>query len=321
MGKIFVTPEVRTPAERVREALDDAERLIPRLRKSGSEALELPRLFDQIATALEGLEQNGVDIRAEYTRFKNVQERLRSCRVRFLREAGTAYQEARMAVQPDRARWWWYIDEIVAQERKQRVRRLLIGGGIAILVLAIAWVIYDRFIAPPPNVRQAYHRSSTGERLVTEGDLRGALAEFEQVVVLTPDDPNGWVWLGVIHTLLGESQQAEAAFQQARSLYGTEYDFLVNRSMAYVSAGDLDRARADIEQAIWEEPEAALGYYVRANIEDQQGNCMTAIADLERASELAQAAGNTQLDAVVRVQLAYVTQSCMVRMPTPTPFP
>jgi len=321
MGKIFVASEVHTPAERVREALDDAEGLLPRLRGSGREALELPRLFDQIVTALEELEQNGVDVRAERARFESVQERLRSHRVRFLREVGTAYQEARMAVQPDRARWWWYIDEIVAQERKQRLRRLMIGSGIAILVLAIAWVIYERFIAPPPNVQQAYHHSSTGDRLLTEGDLRGALAEFEQVVTLTPDDPSGWVRLGVVHTLLGESQQAETAFQQARSLYGTEYDFLVNRSMTFLRAGDLERARTDIEQAIGQKPEAALGYYVRANIEDQQGDCVAAIADLEHASELAQLEGNAQLDAVVRAQLAYVTQSCAARMPTSTPLP
>lgn len=319
MGKIFIASEVRTPAERVREALEDAERLIPRLRESGHEALELPRLFDQITTALEELTQSGVDVRAERARFESVQERLRSYRARFVREVGEALREERSAIRPDRARWWWYLDEIVAQERKQRLRRLLIGAGVIILGLAIAWAIYDRFLAPPPNVRQAYHHSNTGERLATEGNLEGALAEFEQVVTLTPDDPAGWVWLGVIHTLLGESQQAEAAFRQARSLYGTEYDFLVNRSMTYLKAGDLERARTDVEQAIREEPEGALGYYVRANVEDQQGDCIAAIADLERASELAQSAGNVQLEALVRGQLAYVAQACAVRMPTPTP--
>ncbi len=321
MGRIFVVPEVHTPAKRVREALDDAERLLPRLRSSGREALELLHLLDKAAAALDELEQTGVDVRAERTRFESVQERLRSYRVPFVRETGAAYQEERATVQPDRARWWWYIDEIVAQERKKRLRRLLIGGGIAILVLAIAWVVYDRFIAPPPNVRQAYQRSSTGEKLAIEGDLQGALAEFEQVVTLTPDDPNGWVWLGVIHTLLGESRQAEMAFQQAGSLYGTEYDFLVNRSMTYMRAGDLERARTDVEQAIRKEPQAAIGYYVRANIENQQGDCTAAIADLEHASELAQLTGDMQLDAIVRTQLAYVTQACAVRMPTPTPLP
>jgi Tfp pilus assembly protein PilF len=91
--------------------------------------------------------------------------------------------------------------------------------------------------------------------------------------------------------------------------------------MTYLRAGDLERARADIEQAIQEEPQTATGYYVRANIKDQQGDCMAAIADLEHASELAQLTGNVQLDAIVRAQLAYVTQACAARMPTPIPLP
>lgn len=320
MGRFFIASDVHTPAQRVREALDDAERLLPRLRGSGREALELPHLLDRAATALDELEQEGIDVRAERTRFESVQERLRSYRKRFLRETGTAYQQERTAIQPDRARWWWYIDEIVAQERKRCLRRLLIGSGIAVLTLVIAWVLYDRFIAPPPNARQAHAHSSTGEELIANGDLRGALGEFEQVAALTPDDPDGWLWLGVIHSLLGETDLAETAFQEARALYETEYDFLVNRSMTYLRAGDLERARADVEQAIQEKPEAALGYYVRANIEGQQ-DCFAALDDLQHASELAEAAGDARFQAIVRAQLAYMTQACMVQPPVPTESP
>jgi Tfp pilus assembly protein PilF len=320
MGKVFVESGIHTPAKRIRETLDDAERLIPRLRGSGREALELLHLLDQAAVALKELEQTGMDVRAERTRFESVQERLRSYQARLLREIGTALEEERSAVQPDRARWWWYIDEDIAQQRRRRVRRILIGSAIAVLVLAVAWAVYYKFVVSTPQGR-AQALIGEGESLVQEGDLRRALAEFEAATALVPNDPVAWVWIGVLHSELDEPEPAQAAFETARPLYATDFDFLVQRSMTYLRAGDPDAASADIEQAIQEKPDSALAYYMRANIAVGQGDCAAALTDLQHASELAQAAGEVQLEATIRVQLAYTMQSCAVQQPTPSPSP
>jgi tetratricopeptide (TPR) repeat protein len=315
MGKLFVESGIHTPAEGVRETLDEAERLTPRLRGRGRQALELLHLLDQAAAALKELEQTGMDVRAERARFESVQERLRSHQVRLLREIGTALQEERATVQPDRARWWWYIDESVARQRKRQLRRMLTGFGIAVLVLVVVWAIYYKFVASTPEGR-AQALIGEGENLVQEGDLRGALAKFEAATALTPDDSVPLIWAGMLYTRLDEPSHAQAAFEAARSLYATDFDFLVERSMTYLRVGDLDAASADIEQAIRQKPDAGLGYYVRANIAAQKGDCTTAIADLQHASELAQATGEVQLEAAIRVQLAFTTQSCAVQQPT-----
>ena len=315
MGKMFVESGIHTPAERIRETLNDAERLIPRLRGSGRQALELLHLLDQAAVTLAELEQTGMDVRAEQVRFESVQERLRSRQARLLREIGTALQEERSAVQPDRVRWWWYIDEDVAQQRRRQLRRILIGAAIAVLVLAVVWAVYYKFVASTPEGR-AQALIGAGENLVQEGDLRGALAQFEAATTLTPSDPAPWVWIGVLHTELNEPEQAQAAFDTARSLYATDFDFLVTRSMTYLRAGDLDAASTDVEQAIQERPDSGLGYYMRANIAVGKGDCTGAIADLQHASDLAETAGDAQLEATIRMQLAYTTQLCAVQQPT-----
>jgi tetratricopeptide (TPR) repeat protein len=319
MGKFFVTTTARTPADRVREALDRAERLVSNLRGAGPRVLELLHLLDQAADALAELEEAGVDVRAERVRFETVQRQLRHRQGSFLAEAGMAFQQERSAIQPDRTRWWWFIDETVSRERVRRVRRWLVGILLGALLLSAAWLAYDRFVAPSPEVRQAFQYSADGEALVEEGDLREALAEFEAAAALTPDNPELWLWQGVIHFELNEVDEAQVAFETARSLYETDFDFLLDRGMIYLRAGDLDAASADVERAILENPESGRAYYLRAGVATQRGEYAAAVADLEWAAELARAAGDTRLEAAARAQRAMVIQLQIYEQVTSAP--
>jgi tetratricopeptide (TPR) repeat protein len=179
---------------------------------------------------------------------------------------------------------------------------------VAILFLAVAWFAYDHYIAPPPEVRQALRLSSSGESLAGEGDLRAALAEFEAAIALTPDDGALWLWIGVIRSELDELNEAQDAFEAARSFYETECDFLLQRGMTYLRMGDLDAAKADAEQVIAVDPQSGWGYLLRGNITAEQGDYLGAAEDLDRAAELAEAVGDVQLEGTARAQRALVMQ-------------
>jgi tetratricopeptide (TPR) repeat protein len=259
-----------------------------------------------------------MDVRAEHARFETLQQQLQGQQRLFLSQAGAALREDRAAVQPDQARWWWFLDERAAKQRKSRVRQALTWGLVAAGVLVVAGLLYDRFIAPSPEVREAFRHKSRGESLVEEGDLQAALVEFESATAFTPDDSESLLWQGVIHAELNEPDQAETAFETARALYDTEYDFLLDRTMAYLRAGNVTAASADIEQAIAQNPNEGRGYYVRANVATGQGDYFAASEDLEQAAELASAAGNTQLEAAARTQRAMVLQLLISQQATPT---
>lgn len=318
MGKFFVPSTSHTPADRLRESLDKIERMMPNLRGTGAQVLKLAHMFDQAAEALAELEEAGMDVRAERVRFESAQRQLRRRRDQFLAEAGAELEKERAAVRPHRDHRWWFLDEERAQQRMRQLRKGLIGGLIGLALLAVAWLAYNRFLAPSPQVRKAFQHSTTGETLVGEGDLRAAMAEFEAATALTPDDPDLWIWQGVLHSALGEPDKAETAFETARVLSESELDFLLSRSLTYLRTGNLDAASTDVEQAIRENPDAARAYYIRASVFTEQGDFAAAIEDLERTADLARAAGNVQLEASARMQRAMVMQMFMAQ-PPPSP--
>jgi tetratricopeptide (TPR) repeat protein len=324
MGKYYVPFVARTPADRVREALDGAEDRVISFRGRGPQALELLHLMDQAARGLAELEEAGVDVRAELTRFETIQRQLQRRKRQFLSAAGAAFREERDRVQPDRDRWWWYVEELVAEERAQRLRQIATWGAVGIVVLAVLWVLYDRFVRPPANVREAYQRSGNGQFLVEPGedqDFDAALVEFRAAAESDPIDPEYWVWIGVVQMQLGDETGAQESFDRADSLYADGLQLLIQRAQAYSRVGDLDRASADADNAVTTYPEEGWAYAVRANVAVARADYTAAIADLEAAADLGAQAGDTQLEAFARTQRGMVIQMQASQLPTPEATP
>jgi tetratricopeptide (TPR) repeat protein len=340
MGRHFFPAQAKMPADHVREALYEAEALVGGLQSADSGATKLLYLIDEIGEALEDLEAAGLDVRPERSRLETLQRKLFRNKRRFLARAGAAFQEARAEVQPDRERWWWFLDEALVEERQKRLRRVLLWGAAAAIVVAVAIALFY-ILVPRERRLAAGHRADgesavqeaasliqEGETLALEGkaeeaeqkfeaakaELGVALIEFEAAAELVPDNAEDWVWVGVLRSELGRAG-AEQAFETARELYGCELDFLLERSQSYQYVGNLDAASADVEQAILDYPESGLGYYQRSFIVLQRGDIGAAVADLEKAAELANEAGDAQLEALARVRLGMLPAV----QPTATP--
>ncbi len=319
MGKYFVPPIARTPADRLREALDRAERQVENLRGAGPQAIETLYLFDQLAEGLAALDETGADVRSERARFETLQRQLRRRKNRFLSEVGTAIQEKRTSAQPARVQWWWFLDEEAVQQRKAKLRRILTWGLVAILLLVVGGLAYNHFLAPPPEIRKAFQHIARAESLVEKGDLQGALSEFESAAALNPENPTTWLWQGAILVELGAQDDAQEAFEKAHYLHSSEIDWLLERAMIHLQLGNPAAADAAVAQAIALAPQDGRGYYVQAAVFTQQGDYEAAIEDLEYAAELASAAGDMQLEAAARTQRATVIQLQIYGQSTPSP--
>jgi len=315
VGKLYVPSQVRTPVDRIRKALDQAERAISDMSDAGPQVVGLLRLFDQIERGLRDLEQRGVDTRAERTRFETIQGHLKQRKRRFLNQASRALEEERKEIEPARAHWWWYLDEAAARERWRRLRRLIAGAAAIMALLTGAWLAYKQFLAPPPEVGEAFRHMEAGKSAVEEGRLRAALESFDAATELTPDDAEPWLWKGALHDQLGELAQAEDAFAAAEPLYETTFDFVLNRGRVYLQAGCVEGAKADVKVAMDLNPTSGWGYYLRAGVAVAEGDYDAALADLGQAAELAGENGDSTLQAMVANQRAQLMQ--MQPMPTP----
>lgn len=312
-------------ADRLRSDLDRCERWIANLEPGGRPALTLwskstasdnadvnplllLRVLDDIADELEYLEQRGVDLRAERGRFETVLNQLRRRERSLVALAGAEMPAQR----PPDARWWWYLNEKVATDRKRRLRRVIGSTLIGLGVLSVLYLLYDHFLAPPPNIRQANSFVFKGERAATEGDLTRAIEQFEAAVALEPDRAEAHLWLGVLYQSTGSLEKAALAFERVQALLGSGPDFLLQRGLLYLSMSDFDAANRDATAAIEMAPERPEGFFLLGNVAEQVGDLRLALDSFQQAADLAESTGQTTLQVTARIRIATVLQRLAV---------
>lgn len=308
MAQWVVPPKPHTRLDQVRATLDEIESRLPNLRGTGPKALELLTLLDQVAEALDRLEKAGADVRAERGRLDSAWQALQRRAPAFLKEVGTSLQDRRRREGVADRRPWWFLDHMYAQRQRQSLLRkglfALLGG----LLLLLAWLGYEQFLAPPPEVRQALRHADRGQAWAERGDWERALAEFEAAAALTPDVPEMWLWVGVLRQRLGDTVGAEEAFQRAQVQGLEEREFRFQRGILLLQIGDLDAALADAESAIELAPDWGYGYYLRGSVRAMRGEVEDALSDYQQAADLAHAAEDDQLEAMARAQMALLLQ-------------
>jgi len=297
--------EKLTPADELRDLLRQGELKVVSLTAAGEQVAGLLRLLDQIWQLFQGLEAKGVDLRAERSRWETLTRQLGS-------RAGTLVGQAvsvgglaqlRAAEQPTPDRWWWYLDRQVQQQRRQSLRRALTVGGVVVLVLVVAWVAYQRFLAPDPATMEVIRISQRAEGAIERGDLEAALSEYQALRDLTPDDPEVHLWLGVLHQMLGQDVMAASSYDQARELVDNTAEFFTNRGMIYLQMGQTGAAQLDAAQALSLAPDFPLAYLLLGGVYEAQGRVPEAVTALETAAQLADAQGDDTLYVLIKVRL------------------
>ncbi|MBN1249423.1 MAG: tetratricopeptide repeat protein, partial [Anaerolineae bacterium] len=298
--------EAQTPAERLRQTLTRLEGRLPQIgRGDPAQAVATLNLLDQADSLIDAIAEQGADLGPERSRFQTVTQQFDRKLGPFLQQLGGAEALAalRATENPPESRPWWFADRRLRERQRTRRRRALITIGATVGVLAILGVLYAIFLAPDEATRERFRSEQDAEQALMEGDLPEALTQAERALSYAPGNPDLLVLKGVVLELLGSTDLAESAFEEARESYADVEAFYVNRAQNYMIAGRTELAVADTSHLIEINPDSAIAYYQRGNANAALGNLAGAIADMEKASELAEAAGQIELQGMARVQL------------------
>ena len=300
-----IPPEKLTPANDLRELIRQCELRVVALKGSAEEAATFLQLMDKAHSLFCTLEAKEIDLRAERVRWETIKRQLSSQAAVLVREVGAAggLAQLREAAKPTPDRWWWFLDQELRQGRRQSLRRVLIGGGIALIILIALGFLYRRFLAPDPITRQAIHLSYQAEQFFIQGDLEAALDEYEALYEITPNDPEANLWMGVLYKSLGRDKDSTQAFARSRELMDSEEDFLAIRGMIYLETGWEELALVDAKAILGLNPKSAMGYLILGSAHEAQEHISEAVAALQRAAELADAQGDSTLYALIKMRL------------------
>jgi tetratricopeptide (TPR) repeat protein len=119
------------------------------------------------------------------------------------------------------------------------------------------------------------------------GDIDGALAAFGEAIRCNPNFAEAFNNRGVIYLSRGIISQAMVDFDEAIRLVPSYTDALNNRGIARRSLGDLAGARADFDRVLQDRPNDVHCVRNRASVRREMRDLDGALADLERALTVA----------------------------------
>ncbi len=301
----LIETTAQTPLGRLRAALDDAERVAVSASMSADDAVSFLRACDAIEQYINEA-GSGADIRAETNRADFVRERLRANAAAIVR----VIQRAGRAGEVEACRSWAHAQAIASDLRTRRIRRLMIAGiGAALLIATLALLPVIVPAEPAPAIG-AISRVLANEGAAAALDL--ARAEYERF----PDDPEAALWRGVLELRAGDPAAAAELFEQARWQAASEIGFLFERGTLLIQVGLLDDAEADADALIARPDAQAEGYLLLGSVQEARGDRAGAIAAFQQAADLAAAADKPHLEVIAKTRLGMVLQALPVA-PTP----
>ncbi|MCJ7701486.1 MAG: hypothetical protein MUO62_07885 [Anaerolineales bacterium] len=301
----------KTRASELRDILKSLETRLTKLNETTPEsALEILTFFDQADQILDELQERGMTASSERGQIETISAQFRKKRELFIRRIGgpEALALARKEHQPQEDRWWWYVDKSLAVENKEKTLRLGRNFVILAVVLLIAGLLYNQFLAPDPAVQASYGHRQQAETSLMEGKFDEALKEVQDALELTPNYGDLYVLEGVILEALERPEEALESYAKAQENIESQDQFHTQRAIINLMMGNAEQALVDSEMAIQLNPDSALSYLTKAQAYEMMGDISKAIDSFEEADEVAQRIGNYQLQAIIRVGLANVYQ-------------
>ncbi|MGV0108007.1 hypothetical protein NSTCB13_06917 [Nostoc sp. DSM 114160] len=169
------------------------------------------------------------------------------------------------------------------QKQHQKKLLLVIGGIAGCVALGIAaWQF--KLLKPVSDAQQTLYQE--GVNKYESGNYEGAVADFNQVIELDPQNALAYNRRGDAYYRLGDYEQAQTDSSQAILLNPQDANAYFDRGFAFSALGKYKEAIADYTQAIKLNSKDAYAYYGRGLARAQLKDNKDAIEDFSKAIAL-----------------------------------
>lgn len=316
-----VTSRASSPADALRRDLDEAEKLVTRVRPENVEPLLLT--LDRIDTEFDILTGSEIDLRPEQSRWDSLIQRVNGQATAIASAAAKGPRYARLrkthAIGPaTEFSFWWFLDQEASRQRRRLFVRLgaVLGSVLGGLAL-VYWVMMTFF---PPDPLDVLYADVTYQldQYSMEQNWTGALAVIDANLDQLPAEPDLLIWRGVLEERLDHPEIAEENLAQAWAMLSDQeiyyWNTLANRRL---QVGDLDGAEFPLAQALALDPENSQTYFLMGGLAEARGDNSLAMEYYNHVFDLAESS-DPQLAVIARVRVSQLMQS---PNPFPTPFP
>jgi tetratricopeptide (TPR) repeat protein len=298
--------------------LDDIEAILGKLDGTSSPLAEkVLRIMDDIHTQIQLDQRDELEEIKIKTQLNFVSKKLRAMAKVIVKTMGgkKALQEKRKTLRISPEQWWWYLDEYLVLKKKKDLKRIGLIGLILVIVTLIMVVVYDQFIAPPPEVRARLEMETSIDNHIELGEYESAMSEIDQALALAPDYYPLWIKKGVLAKVLGNETEEQEAYNTALRYVENMEFFYYERGSIFMQFGLLDDLLVEAANILSINPQSAEAYLYRGMVQEIRGQNSDAFQSFEKAAVLAEEQNKTQLAATIRMRMAMIMQS--IAIPTP----
>ncbi len=178
------------------QTLDELDSLIGKLdAKNQIVAVQILTLMDELHSRLKGqlkLDQEGMP---ENSQLGYLYTQIRKQAPTIVKAVGGSeyFQIKRQGQDFSKFAWWWYLDEYVVQKQKRSLVRMFRGFVIFAVVLLIAVFAYQRWLAPPPEVRARLGFENQASLAIEDGRYADALVAINEALTFGPEQYSLWI--------------------------------------------------------------------------------------------------------------------------------
>jgi Tfp pilus assembly protein PilF len=187
-------------------------------------------------------------------------------------------------------------------------------GLVLLVVFALLVLVYDRYLAPPPEVRARIDYETRIDDFIYSGDYISAMSEMEGALAIAPDYYPLWIKKGVLAKVLGNEAVEQSSYETAQQFVENPEYFYYERASVFMQFGLYDDVLEDTDNLLAINAKSAEAYLYRGLVYEMRGENSQAYDAFEKAALLAEEQNKNQLVATIRVRMGMLLQS--VSIPT-----